>query len=35
MKSVAADKLRGMLGPTSVSYAENKGSLAIVDRSPQ
>jgi len=35
MKGVAADKLRGMLGLASVSYAENKGTLAIVDRSLQ
>jgi Icc protein len=35
MKNVAADKLRGMLGLASVSYVENKGSLAIVDHSLQ
>ncbi len=33
MKNVAADKLRSMLGLRSVSYVENKGTLAIVDRS--
>ena len=31
MKNVPAEKLRGMLGLTSVSYVENKGELAIVD----
>jgi 3',5'-cyclic AMP phosphodiesterase CpdA len=33
LKNVAADKLRSMLGLTTVSYVENRGSLAIVDRS--
>ena len=32
MKNVAADKLRGLLGLSSVSYAQNKGTLAIVDK---
>jgi hypothetical protein len=31
MKNVAAEKLRSMLGLTSVSYVERGGSLAIVD----
>ena len=31
LKNVAADKLRAMLGLTSVSYVENAGSLAVVD----
>ena len=31
MKNVMADKLRGMLGLTSVSYVQRQGSLAIVD----
>ena len=31
MKNVAADKLRAMLGLSSVSYVENSGSLAVVD----
>jgi Icc protein len=35
MKNVAAGKLRSMLGLASVSYVENTGSLAIVDRSLQ
>jgi Icc protein len=35
MKNVAAGKLRGLLGLASVSYAENKGTLAIVDKSLQ
>src|ERR1051325_5848408 len=35
MKNVAADKLRGLLGLAQVSYVQNKGSLAIVDRSLQ
>ena len=33
MKNVPAEKLRGMLGLTRVSYVENKGTLAIVDGS--
>lgn len=33
MKNVPAGKLRGMLGLTSVSYVENKGTLAVVDGS--
>jgi 3',5'-cyclic-AMP phosphodiesterase len=33
MKNVAATKLRSMLGLTTVSYVENKGTLAIIDRS--
>ena len=33
MKNVAAEKLRGMLGLTKVSYVENSGSLAVVDSS--
>lgn len=35
MKNVAADRLRSMLGLTSVSVAHNRGSLAVVDRSLQ
>jgi hypothetical protein len=35
MKNVPAEKLRGMLGLTSVKFAENKGSLALVDNSLQ
>jgi Icc protein len=31
MKNVAAEKLRSMLGLTSINYVENTGSLAIVD----
>jgi 3',5'-cyclic-AMP phosphodiesterase len=31
MKNVPAEKLRSMLGMTTVSYVENKGSLAVVD----
>jgi len=31
MKNVAADKLRAMLGLSSVSYVENAGNLAVVD----
>lgn len=31
IKNVAADHLRSMLGITSISYVENRGSLAIVD----
>jgi 3',5'-cyclic AMP phosphodiesterase CpdA len=33
LKNVAADKLRGMLGLTTVSYVAGKASLAVVDRS--
>lgn len=33
MKNVPAEKLRSMLGLTSVSYVEKKGSLAVVDQS--
>jgi Icc protein len=33
MKNVAAERLRCLLGLSQVSYIENKGSLAIVDRS--
>ena len=33
MKDVPAEKLRSMLGLTSVSYVENKGTLAVVDSS--
>jgi len=33
MKSVAADKLRSMLGLCSVNYAQTVGSLAIIDQS--
>jgi Icc protein len=33
MKNVAAEKLRSVLGLSQVSYIENKGSLAIVNRS--
>jgi 3',5'-cyclic AMP phosphodiesterase CpdA len=33
LKNVAAEKLRDMLGLTSVSYVANQGSLAIVDQS--
>jgi 3',5'-cyclic AMP phosphodiesterase CpdA len=33
IKNVPADKLRRLLGLTSVSYAENPGSLALVDSS--
>jgi 3',5'-cyclic AMP phosphodiesterase CpdA len=33
MKNVAAEKLRSMLGLSTVSYVENKGTLAIVDES--
>jgi 3',5'-cyclic-AMP phosphodiesterase len=32
MKNVAADQLKKMLGLTTVSYIENRGSLAIVDQ---
>jgi Icc protein len=35
MKNVPAEKLRRMLGLTSVRYAENRGTLAIVDSSLQ
>jgi 3',5'-cyclic AMP phosphodiesterase CpdA len=35
MKNVAAERLRSLLGLANVSYIENKGSLAIVDRSLQ
>jgi 3',5'-cyclic AMP phosphodiesterase CpdA len=35
MKNVAAERLRSMLGLATVSYVENKGSLAIVDHSLQ
>jgi 3',5'-cyclic-AMP phosphodiesterase len=35
IKNVPADKLRQVLGLTSVSYAEKKGSLAVVDDSLQ
>ena len=31
MKNVPADRLRAMLGLTSVSYVENAGALAVVD----
>jgi hypothetical protein len=31
VKNVAADKLKGVLGITTVAYAENKKSLATVD----
>jgi Icc protein len=31
MKNVAADRLRSMLGITSVNYAERTGALAVVD----
>jgi hypothetical protein len=33
MKNVPAEKLRGLLGLTSVSYVQKKGSLAVVDQS--
>lgn len=33
MKNVAADKLRSMLGLSTVNYVETKGTLAIVDSS--
>jgi 3',5'-cyclic AMP phosphodiesterase CpdA len=33
IKTVAADKLRGLLGLTKVSYVENKGTLAVADSS--
>ena len=32
MKNVAAEKLRSMLGLTSVSYAQTRTKLAVVDR---
>ena len=35
LKGVPADRLRTMLGVTSVSYVEGKGSLAIVDSTLQ
>jgi len=35
MKNVAAEKLRSLLGLANVSYTENKGSLAIIDRTLQ
>ena len=35
MKNVPAEKLRSMLGLTSVRYVENKGSLALVDNALQ
>ena len=35
MKNVPAEKLRSFLGLAEVNYVENKGSLAIVDRSLQ
>ena len=31
MRNLAADKLRGMLGLSQVSYVENSGELAVVD----
>jgi len=31
VKNVAADRLRGVLGVSQVSYVENKKSLATVD----
>ena len=31
IKNVAADKLRGLLGVTNVSYAEGRDALAVVD----
>jgi hypothetical protein len=33
MKDVPADRLRSMLGLTSVSYVEGRNSLAVVDLS--
>jgi hypothetical protein len=35
MKNVPAPKLRSLLGLASVSYAQNRGLLAIVDKSLQ
>ena len=35
MKNVAADKLRSLLGLASVNYMENKGTVAIIDKSLQ
>jgi Icc protein len=31
IRNLAADKLRGALGLSQVSYVEKKGSLAIID----
>jgi Icc protein len=31
LKNVPAEKLKGMLGLTSVSYIERRGTLAVVD----
>jgi hypothetical protein len=31
MKNIPAEKVRGMLGLTRVSYVESRGDLAIVD----